>query len=411
MVSQSRLPYAPDVDALTDRAVALMWAVYPGYSPDRLEKSELVPSVRSNIELAIEVVRRDQPPSYRELAHARSLGVRRASQSVPLESVIQAYRSTERVIILDLFSDARSWPADQANHYADLVITIFDLLTDEMINSYRETSTAIDAARQRVENELVGSVASGLPVERDQIAGWARILGISPSWPWFAVALLAETADEPAQLDLQRLRRRLAAKLKPLASALLFGDVGTMTVGLISPHGGADRAVEALSAAIASFDGDSRVVCGVGEEVAGLDRAGESCRQAADSARAAVVRGDGASVVEYRNALLEVIISGRPAAADALVASRIAPLFPYPHLLETLETLLYEDLSQSRTARRMFVHVNTVGHRVRKIAELTGHDPTRTPDIIEMALALRWAQLTGAVRAHRGPSPSAQPPK
>jgi sugar diacid utilization regulator len=405
MVSQS---YGPNVEALTVCAAALMWTVYPGYSPDRLEKSELIPSVRHNIELAIEVVRRDHAPNYRELANARSLGVRRASQSVPLESVIQAYRSTERVILLDLLSDSRSWPAEQASRSADLVITTFDLLTEEMINSYRETSSDIDAARRRMENELVMSVVSGLPVTHDQIAGSIRILNIDVSAPWFAIALLSEAADDGAQLDLQRLRRRLAAKLQPVASAVLFGDVGKMTVGLISPRGDAENTIKALSSSLDSFAGDARIVCGVGETTGELGRAQESCSQAGDSARAALIRRDGTSIVSYREALLEVILSGRPAAAEALVQSRLAPLFAHPHLLETLGTLFDEDLSQSRAARRMFVHVNTMGHRVKRITEITGYDPTRTADVVEMALALRWAHMTGVPAARGGADPVKQ---
>jgi DNA-binding PucR family transcriptional regulator len=135
-----------------------------------------------------------------------------------------------------------------------------------------------------------------------------------------------------------------------------------------------------------------------------LARAQESCSQAGDSARAALIAGDGTSIVTYKEALLEVLLSGRPAAADALVASRLAPLFDHPHLLETLGTLLDEDLSQSRAARRMFVHVNTMGHRVKRITEITGYDPTRTADVVEMALALRWANMTRSA-----PSPGTDP--
>lgn len=405
MVSQS---YAPDIEHLVDQAVILIWRVYPGYSPDRLDKAEVVPWVRRNIELAVEVVRGGRAPEYRELAHARSLGTRRASQSVPLESVIQAYRSTERVILLDLLSGSRSWTADQANRSADLVITTFDLLTEETINSYRETSSDIDAARRRMENELVASVASGLPVTQDSIAGPIRVLNIDVSAPWFAIALLSEATDDGAQLDLQRLRRRLAAKLQPAASAVLFGDVGKMTVGLISPRGDTERTIKVLSSALGAFDGDARIVCGVGETTGELARAQESCSQAGDSARAALIAGDGTSIVSYKEALLEVILSGRPAAADALVASRLAPLFSHPHLLETLGTLFDEDLSQSRAARRMFVHVNTMGHRVKRITEITGYDPTRTAHVVEMALALRWANMTGAATSSR-PDPTGQP--
>ena len=80
---------------------------------------------------------------------------------MPLESVIQAYRSSERTIILDLFSDAESWPVRLTSHYADLVISTFDLLTQEMIDAYRETAASVEAASRRVENELVRAIVDG----------------------------------------------------------------------------------------------------------------------------------------------------------------------------------------------------------------------------------------------------------
>ncbi|GAC1528591.1 MAG: hypothetical protein NVS2B16_36240 [Chloroflexota bacterium] len=50
--------------------------------------------------------------------------------------------------------------------------------------------------------------------------------------------------------------------------------------------------------------------------------------------------------------------------------------------------------------------MNTMGHRVKRITEITGYDPTRTADVVEMALALRWANMTGAA-ALSGVEPTA----
>jgi hypothetical protein len=44
-------PYSPDLDALTTRAAARMWNVYPGYTEERFPHAELIPSVRGNLVL------------------------------------------------------------------------------------------------------------------------------------------------------------------------------------------------------------------------------------------------------------------------------------------------------------------------------------------------------------------------
>jgi sugar diacid utilization regulator len=394
MVSQHLPDYAPDLVELTQRAAELMWHIYPGYSEDRFGHDELMPSVRANLDLAVAVVRRNREPTAAELAPARALGTRRASQSVPLESVIQAYRSTERVILLDLVADSRAWPQQQANRRADLVITTFDLLTDEMINAYRDTSSAIEATRRRTENELVNALASGHPVTSAELQQWVHTLQIDAAVNWFAFALLGGSQADP--LDLQRLRRRLAAQLQPHTTHIVFGDVGEATVALAALRSAGTEPRAILSQALPNLSSTTVIYCGIGQFSDNLAAAGESCRQSLEAVRAAAAgtAASGATIVDYREALLEILLSSRPAVADTLVTTRLRPLSDHPHLAQTMEALLANDLSQSRVARELFVHVNTVNHRVKRIREITGLDLTRFPDAMEAALALRWHRLT-----------------
>jgi sugar diacid utilization regulator len=395
MVSQSPPVYAPDLDVLTRRAAGLMWNIYPGYSEDRFDYEELMPSVRANLVLAAEVLRRDRGPTVQEMAAARTLGSRRASQSVPLESVIQAYRSTERVILLDLLSDSRKWSEPDANRRADLLITTFDLLTDEMINAYRDTSSAIEATRRRIENELVNALTSGHPVTSAEFQQWIETLHINPDARWFAFALLGDTHADP--LDLQRLRRRLAAQLQPHASSVVFGDVGQATVAIAALRVPTAEPRRVLEQVLPTLGDQVAIYCGIGQFSADLAVAGESCRQSLEAARTAATgpASHGTVIVDYHQALIEILLSSRPAVADTLVDTRLRPLSGYPHLLETIEALLANDLSQSRVAKQLFVHVNTVNHRVKRIRDITGMDLTRFPDAMELALALRWQKLAG----------------
>ncbi|WBU37896.1 PucR family transcriptional regulator [Homoserinibacter sp. YIM 151385] len=387
MSSQSQLIYAPDVDLLTARTVDIIWGSYPGYSSDVFDKKELIPSVRQNLLLAVRVLRRGAAPSPEELREGRGLGARRASQSVPLESVIQAYRSAERTIILDLFSDSQSWPVRLTSHYADLVISTFDLLTQEMIDSYRDTSTSIEAARRRVENELVRAVVEGAP-HPAELDTWTRTLGIDPRLPRIAFAIATDSVADFAEVH--RLRRRLAAALQPhVAGPVVFGDVGELTVGLASPRRAADFPA-ALERAVRQQELEGRLVIGVGGAASDLRAAAESCRQAIETAGVAGGRPGGASVTHYADVLVDVLLSSRPQVADELAASRLGELDRHPHLVETLEALIAHDLSQSAAARALFVHVNTVAHRLRRIHELTGYDPLRLDDLVSMAIALRW---------------------
>jgi hypothetical protein len=387
-------PYSPDLDALTARAAARMWHVYPGYTEERFPHTELLPSVRGNFVLAVRSLRRGTGPTDEELRPARELGARRANQGVPLESIIQGYRQTERVIVLDLIAQAGA----DAEAYTALVISCFDELTDAMINSYRDASSAIEAERRRVADELVTSLAAGLDVGPGRFERWARTLRIETNGRWVALAARDRGEAEAAH---QTLRRRLPPLLRARFRHLVFADVEGALLILASHAARDHEARAALHAALEAASGTAPLLCGVGEACDSLAAATGSCRQALEAVQVAATRANDAplTVVDYQDALVDIVLGGHVAAADALHDAVLGPLRGHPYLVDTLETLLTKDLSQSATARALYVHPNTISHRVRRIQELTGRNPMVFPDIVEIALALRRRHL----RAHREP--------
>jgi DNA-binding PucR family transcriptional regulator len=54
----------------------------------------------------------------------------------------------------------------------------------------------------------------------------------------------------------------------------------------------------------------------------------------------------------------------------------------------TLRAFLELDGSYAETADRLHVHVNTLRQRLSKLTELTGRDPRRTNDRVDLVLAL-----------------------
>lgn len=379
-----------------------MWQVYPGYSPDFFDENELRASVRLTIELASEVIDRGSaaPGAGKD---AGLLGRRRAAQSVPLESVIQAYRSAERVMMLDLLAASESWPHGLIERRVELLLTTFDLLTDGMIAAYRETATAMDASRRRSELQLVRLVVEADPADEALLVEGARTLGVPLKGPWLAIAFDVHTAGEQQdpehdRLEVERVRRRLGTALHPVAKAVLTGELGGLPLALVCARDDREAVVRSIRDLVEAFDGDARIRVGVGESSAELARLASSCHQAAAAARAGARSREPRVVVEHHDALVDILLDGRPSAAAALVESRLAPLDGHPYLVETVQALLENDLSQSRAARALFVHVNTIAHRIRRIEELTGYSPVRHADAVEFALALRWGDGDAAAR-------------
>lgn len=394
MSSHSFFRYSPNPALLAARAVDLIWATYPGYSEELFTKDELFQSVEEHMSLAIRVIRRGKTATAHELQARRGLGERRAQQGVPLESVIQAYRSTERVIFLDLLAAIQDWPIKLTTHYADLIITTFDLLTQEIINSYREASAEIESVRERAESELIQALASGVSPLNSDIDRWVDILGIDPAARYAAIAIFGR--GSAASRESHHLRRRLHQALQPyISGSPLYGDVSEGTLALVSPYADVSQLATIVRDALLAAGQETGQVAGIGEISVGLAAAGNSCAHALIAARAAAAR-EPLTVLSYSDALLEAFLMSRPTIADRVFDDFLEPLRLQPHLVETLESLFRNGLSQASVARELFVHVNTVTHRVRRIRELSGKDPLNVEDGAQFLLALRWSSL----RAH-----------
>jgi carbohydrate diacid regulator len=66
----------------------------------------------------------------------------------------------------------------------------------------------------------------------------------------------------------------------------------------------------------------------------------------------------------------------------------LSPLDHAPELLQTLGVFFEEDCCPSSTARQLMVHRNTLSYRLSKVASLTGLDPRRFDDAVQIRLAL-----------------------
>nr|WP_232542243.1 helix-turn-helix domain-containing protein [Nocardia bovistercoris] len=88
-----------------------------------------------------------------------------------------------------------------------------------------------------------------------------------------------------------------------------------------------------------------------------------------------VVRlGSPSGLYRHEEVALEFQLS-RPGPARDALAAVLDPLDEHPELLETLAIHFANNFNRQRTAEQMKVHPNTIDHRLRRIAHITGHDP------------------------------------
>ena len=148
-----------------------------------------------------------------------------------------------------------------------------------------------------------------------------------------------------------------------------------------------------------------------GWTVAGIGRAVAQARQAR---RIAALLGGGVRVVDAAGlGSVELLLATAPdEARRAFRTSLLAPLLDYDadhgtELVRTLRVFLDCSGSWTKAAEAMFVHVNSLRYRIRRVEELTGRDLGSLADQAALLLALRLAGPRSA--EDQGPDPSGRP--
>jgi hypothetical protein len=279
---------------------------------------------------------------------------------------------------------------------------------------YRARHEDRQRARRRAADGLLGRLLEWRPgretgegeVTAQVIAAAARECGLSPRDPLAAVAV---TPGQAARVLLEDVLPGSAAGVcgdAVVAVARGGRDVTGRVAGAAAGLGrvpGLDLAfgVSALAAEggpDGDPDGGQPTNSGGGPAAAwaaGLARAVTEARQAG---RLAALLGAGVRVVDGAElGSFELLLAMVPAEArHAYHARLLAPLLAYDRdhgteLVPTLEVFLGCSGSWTRAAETMFVHVNSLRYRIRRIEELTGRSLRSLEDQAALLLALRLA--------------------
>lgn len=240
----------------------------------------------------------------------------------------------------------------------------------------------------RLEALVVDSILSG--EHTDEIASRVAALG------WRAngsvVVLIGNT---PEHLDADQLRR-LARKADTDVLIGVHGDRLIVVVGIVTKSD-SPRVNAGFSQIVASLEssfGQGPVV--IGPTVRDVSSANVSAR-AALSAFAVVRNSKTERVLHADDVLAERALAGDALAKQTLVDKIYKPLASNSiELLETLEAYLECGRSLEATAKKLFVHANTVRYRLKRISDVIGWDPTGAHEafVLQVAMVLGNMQST-----------------
>lgn len=348
-----------------------------GSSPGLVSRQELERSCLAQMRFVFEALAGDTDAG---MSAAADTGVRRAVAGVPLAVVMSAYRVGFRAMWEISLAEARELGVSTDAILATMsqLIIAQDTFTQAMAGAYRDELTHRMLSREEERSALVEAILFGRITDTQNLWDAADILRLPSSGPYVVVAAQVPDIGRAALPD-------IANKLdtRDIRSAWrLLSDLQVGIVYLRRPDAH-DELIDVLSG-IAS----ARV--GVSPPFDDLTETGEALRYA--RLAAAGKRADSQWVEVFDDSPLAVAAVSAPEVMarigrDVLGALDHLPAEEREILVETFEAWLDAGGSANQTAAAIFVHPNTVRHRLHRIEEHTGRLLTRPRDVAELCLA------------------------
>jgi len=310
---------------------------------------------------------------------------RELARAISLEQTVEMVRCTVDLLeelLPDIAGEAASADVRES------VLTYSREIAFAAAEVYARAAEARGAWDARLEALVMEALLRGEPdsaaLARATALGWSARDGIT--------VLVGPPPASDAGAALQVMRLAAAHHGLDLLTALhgeaLVAIVGhsiddDRTARLLSPHFGPGALV-------------------VGPHASTIGDVGAASAEALAAYDAAEGWPDAPRPVHADDLLPERVLAGDPAAADRLVDVIVERLRATDaELLRTLEAFLETSPTLEGTARDLFVHTNTVRHRLRRIETVTGRSPTDPRD----ALALRLALVLSRLEPTRGRPP------
>ena len=319
-------------------------------------------------------------PDEPNVSAAVETGLTRAELGVPITAVSSAYRIGFRYMWEATVAEARRRriPAETILDAAAYIMQAQDDFTRAMLDAYREQLTRQLLRREQDRSALVEAVLFGRITDTRSLWDAADLLRLPTSGPFVVVAAQVREIGRAVLPDIES---RLDARDIRSAWRLLPDQ----QVGIVALRGPArDNLLDVLRAAAVA-------PVGVSAPFGDLTDTSEALRLA----RIALVGNapDDDPIRVFDDAPLALAAVSAPELMRRVGTNVLGGLDTLPPgeravLLETFDAWLAADGSTSTAASAIFVHPNTVRHRLRRLEERTGRSLSRPRDVAELCLAV-----------------------
>lgn len=314
-------------------------------------------------------------------AAASEIGSERASDGVPLSSVMEAYRVGFRQLWAETITEIAAQPGLTPSAVREVtakLMTAQDVFTAAMAAGYRNEHTrrSVDDSTRR--SMLIDALLHGRLFERSDLWEAADCLRLPTSGPFVVIA--ADIA-RPGGTALGNIE----PKLRSLDAFSAWELLPDLQVGIVRVT--SDRQLAAVLAVVSRI-ATARV--GVSARFDEMSDTAQALRQARISLRGRADPGTQLSV--FDGSILATAAVSAPEAMVKVAAPTMACFADLGDderevLFETFRAWLDNDGSMRNVAEALFCHPNTVRYRMHRIEQRTGRSLSRPRDVAELCLA------------------------
>jgi putative transposase len=304
----------------------------------------------------------------------RASGQRRATQGIPTDEVVKAYRAVISVLRDAFIEEASAAAADPWVVLAG-TRTLWDLTdrySDVLVAARQQVD--IDTARRDEQHRIafLHRLLAGSLDPADLSAGGA-VQGMLPDRDYWVVR------GRHVLGDTQRLSRHLescATSFRPL----------------VAPF---DNDVVAISTARPAPLTDAVIAVGGPARLGAVPHAFAEATQVLNVA----LRYGRTGVIDSSTLSVRVAVEQHDELGEQLYRRYLGPMTAHPgsaEILDTVQVYLRQHRSVGHTARTLSVHPNTIRYRLARFGALTGADLSSTDALVEVWWALEYASIRTA---------------
>ncbi|MGH2755963.1 MAG: PucR family transcriptional regulator [Actinomycetota bacterium] len=384
------------LDRVVERSADAIWEAVPSYGRSGGPTREDVQgAVRGNVATLAHVLRERREIGREELEPIERVGARRAEAGIPLDDVLQAYRTVSRVCWDLMAEECRSYEGDAleaAIVLAEAILRYTDEVSTAVAEAYSKAQRAIVREQEGARREFLADLLYGSDATPEDMLSRAHSFGYDLSLDYVALVGTGPGKDSRKET----LVSTAASNLMPQASAEpIVLQKADQTIALLpSDPNMADNLIpEKIVAELGT--GWSFGMGGPELGLEGIRRAYLEAREALEIGQSLQMDGP---VHRFDDLLLYHFLKVEPGLIDRFVDQMLGPLIEYDErrkgeLVKTLEAFFHADGSVKLAGEALFAHPHTVSYRLKQVEKLTGWSLRGPEDKLRLHLALRAYRL------------------